>query len=303
MKPEDIEIHPLLQQLRTNPIATPKYGYFENSAGVKLFYRSFEPATKEVEKVLIGCHGMGGEGEYFVLLADQIVEQTGTAFYIMDYRGHGRSEGKKGDIKTFQLYLDDLREFHNFLRQRFPDKPFFIMGESMGGIVSVNFVAQNPDLFKGVIEFAPAVRFHLTSFSIKDAFRAVGYFFVYLVKPGAGVIGVKGRENVGVRNEIHQRYDAENPFHLEKVSPRYLLQLNKYSKIAYKSGDKILIPTIIFQGESDKAVSVEGVKKFFQTLKSEDKELMLYPEAYHVLFTDPYATELWDKLRTWLINH
>ncbi len=298
-----IQIHPLLQKLRTNPIAKPQHGYFENSGGLKLFYRFFEPQTKDPQKVIIGCHGMAGDGEYFILFADQIVEQTGAMFYMMDYRGHGRSEGRKGDIKKFQYYIDDLKEFIDFIKQKHPGISYYLMGESMGGIVSINYIAQNPTEMDGMIEFAPAVKFNLGSFSIKDLFKVIGGLFVYLFSPGARVIYVKGNEALGIRNKIHQQYDWENPYHLEKVSVRYLFQLNKYSKKAYKAADKIKIPIIIFQGSEDKAVSVEGVRSFFEKIQSEDKELVLIPKAYHVLFTDPAAGNLWDKLRDWLKNH
>ncbi len=298
-----IQINPLLQQLRTNPASTPHHDFFENSGGVKLFYRAFMPENRIIQKVIIGCHGMGGDGEYFVLFADQIVEQTSSAFYIMDYRGHGRSEGPKGDIKNFQFLIDDLKEFVEFLRNKHPDGAFFIMGESMGGIVSINFVAQNPEIFSGMIEFAPAVKMNLGSLSIKDILRGIVAFFVYLFRPGKCTINAKGREEVGIKNQIHQKYDRTNPYHLDKVSLRYILQLNKFSKKAYRAGGEIIIPIIIFQGEADKGVSVEGIKNFFQTIKSDDKKLILIPEGYHALFTDPAATDLWDKLRIWLSKH
>lgn len=300
---EQIEIHPLLQQLRTNPISVPKYDTFINSEGLKLFYRIYEPSSGEIEKIIVGCHGASGDGEYFILLADQIVEQTKIALYFMDYRGHGRSEGTKGDTKDFQFYIDDLKEFLAFLREKYPKKPFYLVGESMGGIVSLNYVAQNPDSISGLIEFAPGVRFHLRSFSIKDLFRVIGYFFSYITGPGRRVIKVKGRENFGVRDETHQRYDFENPYHFEKVSPRYLLQLNKFSKKAYYSGDKITCPIIIFQGAADRAVSPEGVQTYFETIQSSDKELHIVPESFHVLFTDPAFPEYWDILRAWIKSH
>ncbi|MHA1130954.1 MAG: alpha/beta fold hydrolase [Candidatus Helarchaeota archaeon] len=300
---EAIEIHPILQRLRTNPVTTPEYGWFSNSGGLKLFYRVFEPKSGVVDKVFVGCHGASGDGEYFILLADQIVEQTKVALYFMDYRGHGRSEGKRGDIKDFQFYIDDLKEFIVYLRQKYPRKPFFLVGVSMGGIVSLNYVAQNPDSVHGLIEFAPGVRFHLRSFSVKDAFKVIGYFFSYITGPGRCVIKVKGREDFGVRDEIHQRYDFENPYHFEKVSPRYLLQLNKFSKKAYYAGGKITCPIIIFQGEADRAVSPEGVKAYFETIQSNDKELHMIPEAFHVLFTDPAFPKYWDILRVWIKSH
>lgn len=245
---------------------------------------------------------MGGDGEYFIMFADQVVEQTQTAFYILDYRGHGRSDGRKGDIRHFQSFIDDLKEFWEYIRQKYPHIPMVLMGESMGGIVTLNFVAQNPTLCNGIIEFAPAVKINLASVSFMDLLRGIGAFFVYLFRPGVRLINAKGNEEVGIKNLIHQEYDRTNPFHLEKVSLRYLFQLNKYSKKAYHAGRNIICPIIIFQGEEDRGVSVEGVKAFFQTISSKDKELILVPEGFHALFTDPAAQGIWDTLRSWLIR-
>jgi len=58
---------------------------------------------------------------------------------------------------------------------------------------------------QGVIEFAPAVRVAMGSFSILDVFRAAYYLLVYVVSPGKCVVATKGREDVGVKNEIHQK--------------------------------------------------------------------------------------------------
>ncbi len=294
----------LLEKLRTHPTTTPEWDYFTNSAGLKLFYRVFKPASQKIKKVIVGCHGMAAEGDYFVLYADQIVEQTGSAFYVMDYRGHGRSEGPKGDIKDFQLILDDYKEFTEYLQTIHPNTPIFVFGESMGGVVSLNFAIQNPELLQGIVEFAPAVKVIMGSFSIKDVLKFIGGFIIYLFKPGKHLFATKGNEAAIIRDETHQRFDFENPYHLEAVSLRYIFQVNKFSKKAYNSGERIEIPIIIFQGKDDKVVNAEGVSQYFETIKSEDKELVLVPKSYHVLTTDPAFIEWgWDKLRDWLNSH
>jgi len=294
----------LLEKLRTNPTTTPEWNYFVNSTGLKLFYRSFKPTSRTIQKIVIGCHGMAAEGDYFILYADQFVEQTGSAFYVMDYRGHGRSEGSKGDIKDFQLLLDDLKEFTEFLQTVHANTPIFVLGESMGGVVSLNFALQNPELLQGIVEFAPAVKVFMGSFSIKDILKFIGGFTLYLFKPGMLLFATKSNEAAIIRDETHQRFDFENPYHLEAVSLRYIFQVNKFSKKAFKSGEEIKVPIIIFQGEDDKVVDPEGVSQYFETIKSEDKELVLVPEIYHVLTTDPAFIDWgWDKLRDWLNSH
>ena len=45
-----------------------------------------------------------------------------------DLRGHGRSEGKRGHINSWDEYRDDLRIFINLAKQIKPDRPMFILG-------------------------------------------------------------------------------------------------------------------------------------------------------------------------------
>ncbi|MHA1428640.1 MAG: hypothetical protein ACTSQI_21890 [Candidatus Helarchaeota archaeon] len=40
---EAIEIHPILQRLRTNPVTTPEYGWFSNSGKFTRFCNGYGP--------------------------------------------------------------------------------------------------------------------------------------------------------------------------------------------------------------------------------------------------------------------
>lgn len=163
---------------------------------------------------------------------------------------------------------------------------------------------QNPEIVQGIVEFAPAVKVIMGSFSIKDILKFIGGFTLYLFKPGTHLLATKGNEAAIIRDETHQCFDFENPHHLDAVSLRYIFQVNKFSKRAFNAGDEINVPIIIFQGEDDKVVDPQGVSQYFETIASKDKELVLVPESYHVLTTDPAFIDWgWDKLREWLNSH
>src|SRR5918912_637337 len=60
------------------------------------------------DKVMVLVHGMGGHGGYYATSVAPYIAPTGVAVYAPDLRGHGRSEGKRGDIESFRLFQDDV---------------------------------------------------------------------------------------------------------------------------------------------------------------------------------------------------
>ncbi len=300
---EDFEINPLLNKLRENPVAGKgEAHYFVSFDETRIFYRVWRP-QKQVNKIIIVSHGMAGHGEFFVLLADKIISE-GIMVVVPDYRNHGRSEGEKGDLKKFKNILQDLKEFVNYIGSQYPNITIFLLGESMGGAVNANFVADYPENISGLILFSPAVKLNF-SWAMKLGLGLVMLPFLVLrvCYPSAKLIPAKGREEQGIANPIHQQYDKTDPYHLDKVSIRYLLQLFKYIRKSIKKAKKISIPTLIFQGTEDPGVSPEGVAEFYEKLESNDKSLFLIEGGYHCLITDPLFRDKWHYLIDWLKSH
>lgn len=303
---KNLQINPLLEQLRTHPLAgRSENEYFESYDGTKIFYRKWKP-SKKIEKLIIVAHGMGGHGEFFVLLADRLVEQ-GIMVIAPDYRHHGYSDGKKGDLKKFKNILKDYHFFIEFIKEQHPNVPIFLFGESMGGTVSISFAKEFPDDFSnlsGLILFAPGVKRDFSKkFLMAIVLIAIPLFFLRLLFPSTRIISAKGREEEGIKNHIHQQYDKTDPIHLEKLSIRYVFQLFKYMRKTRKIAPKISIPTIIFQGEEDKGISPEGVKEFYGKLASKDKKIVLIKDGFHALLTDPSFQDKWAVLIDWLNTH
>ncbi|GAH41412.1 unnamed protein product [marine sediment metagenome] len=132
---------------------------------------------------------------------------------------------------------------------------------------------------------------------------AIPLLILRIFAPGLRIIGAKGREDEGINNAIHQQYDKTDPYHLEKISIRYLFQLFKYIRKTISKASKINIPTVIFQGTLDMGVSPEAVSEFYGKLNSDMKELYLIEGGYHCLFTDPNFRDKWHLLIGWLKKH
>ena len=130
---------------------------FEGTGGLQLFSQSWHAAGEEPEAVLIVMHGLSDHSSRYGELAEHLVSQ-GFAVYAFDLRGHGRSEGVRVHIDSFDEYVSDLGIFLERVRQREPGKPVFLFGHSMGGAIVTLFTLEKKPDIQGVVLSAPALK-------------------------------------------------------------------------------------------------------------------------------------------------
>ncbi|NVM53645.1 MAG: lysophospholipase [Candidatus Helarchaeota archaeon] len=301
-KNDDLLKYPeYLQKMRTNPVANQgKGGYFSCQSGDKLYYRVWK--GPEPGKILLCIHGLGMHGEYYIQVADQLIDENLT-IYALDLKHHGKSTGKKGDIKDFKELIEQVGEFVSFLKTKHENHPIFLMGLSMGGCLAINYAVMFPETINGIILMAPACTNVKISWTIILAMPVLG--LIYLVRKGKPIIDITKRQGEYTRNPLRIKYDKNDELQITKLSLRYLFQVNKWIKKANKYATNISSPALIMQGTQDKLIPLEGVREFFNHIPIEDKQLIELDGAYHSLFSDPAMVEEggWALLKNWILSH
>lgn len=292
------EINPHLNALRTNPTANQmQTDKFITHSEDKIFFRTWKSDSQR--KIIIGIHGMAAHSEYYVQVADQVV-QEGVTLIAIDLKHHGHSSGKKGDLESFEQISVHIQEFITSVRQKYLDTPIYLMGISMGGVIAINFSVDHPELIDGLILIAPGVKTEF-KLSLGEILKIPLLLMAFLFKKGKPVIKIGERSERGTRNPLRIAYQEQDNLRIQVVSPRYLLGLVKWKKRAFQNAEKVTQPVIIFIGTEDQLVSFEGVKEFFSYLTVDDKLLVELEGAYHSLFSDPAMDEIgWEKLREWI---
>jgi alpha-beta hydrolase superfamily lysophospholipase len=301
------EINPILQKMRAKPVANNGFGkYFTTKSGDKLYYRVWKSDSQN--KIVVGIHGMAAHSEYYIQVADQLIDK-GISVYALDLKHHGYSVGIKGDLKSFKEIIDHVDQFIDTIIKENKENPvpIYLMGISMGGVITINYSVEIQDndenKIKGLILMAPGVKTKL-KLSFTDILKLPFYVLVYLFKPDKLIINIAERSTVGSRNQLRLEYQNKDELRIQSVSLRYLLGLNSNKKVALKKAKNITHPVIIFQGTEDNLVSYEGVKAFFEEIPIEDKTFVELEGAYHSLYSDPAMIEEgYEKLRDWLLKH
>mmetsp|Transcript_448 Transcript_448/g.470 ORF Transcript_448/g.470 Transcript_448/m.470 type:complete len:123 (+) Transcript_448:162-530(+) len=102
-------------------------------------------------------HGLRSNAEYLSYISKFLYE-NGYTVLAMDQQGHGKSEGPRSLISSVNYLIDDsLKYIEKGLELYDRNLPVFVLGESLGGCISLQLSLRCPETFRGLILLAPAV--------------------------------------------------------------------------------------------------------------------------------------------------
>jgi acylglycerol lipase len=124
--------------------------------GKMLHLRTWEPAG-EVTGALVISHGLGEHcGRYGDVAAH--FTARGFAVYGQDHFGFGLSEGRHGDVPSFDVLHRDLVALQaDIVGDHGADLRQVLLGHSMGGLIGLALMHHSPGAFKEAVISAPAI--------------------------------------------------------------------------------------------------------------------------------------------------
>src|SRR5215213_181346 len=122
---------------------------------LRLYTTRHEAANARADVVVV--HGLGEHSGRYLPLINYLVERdySVTAY---DHRGHGKSEGLRGHVEKFTDYEEDLDRVLNSVQGHGRTRGTFIIGHSMGGLVTLRYAAKNGSRLAGAVVSAPAIQ-------------------------------------------------------------------------------------------------------------------------------------------------
>ena len=110
---------------------------------------------------LVIAHGFGEHGGTYRHVAESLGAALDIDVIAVDLRGHGASPGRRGMVRRYDELTDDLACAMEWVAQRMPDLPRFLLGHSNGGQVALRFALEDRSPIQGLIISNPALRIAL----------------------------------------------------------------------------------------------------------------------------------------------
>jgi lysophospholipase len=151
---------PSLAVVPSNPVPEgARVGYFTTPDKIRLRYATFPRSGNVARGTVCLVHGRTEFIEkYFETVRD--FQSRGFAVATFDWRGQGGSQRlisnpRHGHVRRFDDYLTDLTAFHRSILLPDCPAPYYLVGHSMGGLVSLNAGIRDRMMFDRIVLSAP----------------------------------------------------------------------------------------------------------------------------------------------------
>lgn len=116
---------------------TQQPNFLTSDDHIKLAYYRFTP--EQPDALIIFYHGAGIWSNNLYQYLAQELSDNNIGVYLFDIRGHGNSQGDRGDAPTAQQIFSDISSAINFVSQQHKNIPIFLAGHSAGAGLILNY--------------------------------------------------------------------------------------------------------------------------------------------------------------------
>ena len=273
-----------------------KEGYFKEARDTSIYYQSWLPED-EPKACLILVHGLAEHSGRYRNVVNYFVP-SGYAVYGIDHIGHGKSGGERGYVERFRDYTLPLKTYVDMIHDEAPEKPLFMIGHSMGGLIAVAFLLEHPYELSGAVLSGPSVK-------VPDNISKTVVFIGKIlsgIMPRSGILQLDAN---GVSRDpaVVEAYVNDPLVYTGKISARLGAEMLKTMRNVIEKTSDITLPIMIVQGGDDRLVDPSGAQLLYDTLGSSDKTVKIYDGFYHEVFNEPQHGQVLHDVKEWVEAH
>ena len=271
-------------------------GYLKGVRDTDIYYQYWLPEN-EPEAILLVVHGLAEHSGRYMNVVNCLVP-SGYAVYGIDHIGHGKSDGKKGYVQRFEDYTITLKKYFDMVREWHPEKPIFLIGHSMGGLISAAYLLKYQDELSGAVLSGPGIK---VPDNISQAIIFAGNILSFIM-PKAGLVQLDA-EGVSRDPAVVDAYASDPLVYTGKITARLGAELLKAMRRVTEQAPKIRLPIMIVQGSDDKLVDPSGAQLLYDLASSKDKTIKIYNGFYHEVFNEPEHELVLNDVKIWIEAH
>ncbi len=270
-------------------------GSFPRGDGTELAHRSWRGADPRATLLLV--HGLGDHSGRYRRPALQLAA-AGVDVHALDLPGHGRSPGQRGHVSRFAELTHAVLALRRFLLTgEGAERPLFLYGHSMGGLIALRTVQQHPEMeWRGLALSAPALGVSMTVPNWKSA---AGRVFARLAPRIALDNGIDA-EDLSRDPAVVQAY-REDPLVHGRISARLYAEMMENMRLARESiAAAPLPPSLWLVPTGDRICDADAALAAAGALPRDGHRVIRYDGAYHEAHNDLVRERVMRDLGDWL---
>lgn len=260
--------------------------------GPGIRYRRWQ--ARNPKAIFLLVHGLGGHSGRWEFLSE-FFQNRDFSSYAIELKGFGETKDLKGHIDSFDIYFADIHRLYNIIAKENPGKKIFIIGESMGALISFLIAASKPDLFNGLICISPAFTSRI-KFTLLDYLKLLFFIFVNPKKH----IDVPFDSGMCTADNVYREKMNSNPREHRLATPKLLFNTGIAQIQCRLLKNKIKIPILFLLSGKDMLVDPEASRKVFNGLAVKEKKKIEYPAMQHALSIETGKEQVFEDTLQWM---
>jgi alpha-beta hydrolase superfamily lysophospholipase len=245
--------------------------------------------------ILIIAHGLGEHSGSYDRLASELGPRLSIDILGVDFRGSGRSAGKRGVVRTYSDLSTDLAAASEWVGRERPGLPKFLLGHSNGGLVSLRTVLDRDLGLSGLIVSNPSLKLiaHVPVWK-----RLLGEVLLRVAPRITLQTGLSNDQLTHDPEVIAQI--ADDPLRHNRISPPLFFGMTTAGPVVLARAGEVRTPTLMIIGGSDPIIDPEFGRLFFEKLGATDKTLKVYDEMRHEPLNEVGRDQVLADLSSWI---
>lgn len=257
---------------------------------------------REVRAVILALHGFNDYSKGFEAPAAAWAA-NGIATYAYDQRGFGAAPGR-GLWAGSNRLAGDADAAIDLLRAKYPGRPVFLLGESMGGAVAIDAATGADGLprpaIDGVILSAPAVWGRDTMELVPRLALWAGVRLLPAMTLTGGNLRIQASDNIPMLRAL-----GRDPMVIKETRIDTVWGLVNLMDRALDAAPALSQPVLLLYGAHDEIIPKGAVRDFVADLPLEgagQRRLAFYPAGYHMLLRDLEGPAVAADVAAWVAS-
>lgn len=269
-------------------------GGFDGKGG-RIFWRAWLPdgAPRAVAVIVHGIAEHSGRYDH----VGQRLAEAGFAAYALDHIGHGQSAGRKANIERMESTADNVETMLGIAVQRHPDLPHFLIGHSMGGLITAYLATRAPIDVTGIVLSAAAI-----DIAAGNAVQRLLAPAISRYAPNLGVVNLDSKL-ISRDPKVVEAYNTDPLVYTGPVVSRTGTEMLNATHIVKSRLKNLTAPLLVLQGTGDGLVSPTSADVLEKGVGSTDLTVIRYEGLYHEIFNEPEQDKVLTDMMNWLEAH
>jgi alpha-beta hydrolase superfamily lysophospholipase len=271
-------------------------GFLNSADHLRLYWQRYTPPAPRATVAIL--HGGGDHSGRYPAITAAVV-RAGFQAALVDFRGHGQSDGRRWHVDAFSDYLSDLDAFVAKLSQDgVAGEQLYVVAHSQGALVAALWGLSRGQHVRGFVLSSPYFRLALRP----PLAKVLGARLAGKVVPWLPVSTGLDVEDLTSDPEL-QRWTDRDPLYGRATTPRWFDEAGKAQLEVLRRAPEFRAPVLVLAAGADRIADAAAARAFVDAAGSSDKRLEVYAGFRHEIFNEVERDRPIAEAVAWLRGH